>query len=209
MRTRIKFCGMTRPEDVALAARLGVDAVGLIFAAQSKRRIDAERARELRAAAGPLLHVVALFMDNTISEVQTVISLLKPTLLQFHGSEEAADCERSGLPYLKAVSMAAATDFAQVAQQHPHAAGFVLDSHAPGAAGGTGASFDWTRVPRAAARPLLLAGGLHPGNVFDAVITAQPYAVDVASGIESAPGRKDESLMRRFVDEVRRADQQR
>jgi phosphoribosylanthranilate isomerase len=197
---------MTRAEDVALAAHLGVDAIGLIFAPAGKRRIEAARARELRAAAGPFVHVVALFMDNAITEVQTVISMAKPTLLQFHGAETAADCERFGLPYLKAVPMASGADLREYAARHPRAAGFVLDGHAAGAPGGTGERFDWTRVPQDFDRPLLLAGGLRPDNVFEAIRTARPYAVDVASGIEAAPGFKDAQHMRRFVSEVRRAD---
>lgn len=203
MRTRIKFCGMTRVEDVVLADALGVDAIGLIFAPASKRRIDAARARELRAAAGPLMHAVALFMDNAITEVQGIISLVRPTLLQFHGEESAEDCERHGLPYLKSVPMDACDPF-DVARRHPKAAGFVLDS---ARIGGSGEAFDWSRVPKAFGRPLLLAGGLQPGNVAEAVRRARPGAVDVSSGIESAPGVKDEQKMRRFVDEVRRADE--
>lgn len=206
MRTRIKFCGMTRAEDVRLASQLGVDAIGLIFAVQSKRRIDVSQARELRAAAGPFVGIVALFMDNAIGDVQTVISTVKPTLLQFHGAENAADCERFGLPYLKAVPMGSDIDFARNAKQHPNAAGFVLDSHAAGAAGGTGATFDWSRVPPGGERTLVLAGGLTPDNVAGAIRIARPQAVDVSSGIEAAPGLKNETLMRRFVEEVRRAD---
>lgn len=202
MRTRIKFCGMTRVEDVVLANDLGVDAIGLIFADASKRRLDAGRARELRAAAGPLMHVVALFMDNAITQVQGIISIVRPTLLQFHGAESAEECERFGLPYLKAVAMDADDPLA-VVRAHPKAAGFVLDSHATG---GSGERFDWTRVPRTIGRPVLLAGGLQPGNVAEAVRVARPQAVDVASGIEAAPGVKDDEKMRRFVAEVRRAD---
>lgn len=206
MRTRIKFCGMTRADDIALAAGLGVDAIGLIFAASSKRRIDAAKARELRAAAGPFVHVVALFMDNPMSEVRNIISMARPTLLQFHGGETAEDCECHGLPYLKAVPMGSRADLRECVAQHPRAAGFVLDGHAEGEAGGRGETFDWTRVPRGFDRPLLLAGGLAPDNVFEAIRIARPYAVDVASGIEAAAGVKDPEHMRRFVSEVRRAD---
>ena len=206
MRTRIKFCGMTRVEDVALASALGVDAIGLIFAERSPRRLSATQARELRAAAGPFVASVALFMDNAVTEVAGIIATVRPALLQFHGDEPAEDCERHGLPYLKAVPMASVDDFDAYAARHPRAVGFVVDSHAAGEAGGSGVTFDWSRLPRGFARPLVLAGGLVPGNVFDAVRAVAPQAVDVSSGIESMPRIKDPERMRRFVAEVRRAD---
>ena len=207
VRTRIKFCGMTRAEDVALAAALGVDAIGLIFADRSARRIDAARARELRDAAGPFTATVALFMDNAITQVQGIISIVKPTLLQFHGEETPQECERFGLPYLKAVPMGSGVDLIEYAARYPRAAGFVVDSHAAGGAGGSGTTFDWSALPRGFGRPLVLAGGLSPENVGDAVRAVRPHAVDVSSGIESMPGIKDADRMRRFVSEVRRADQ--
>lgn len=206
VRTRIKFCGMTRVEDVVLATALGVDAIGLVFATRSPRRLAAPQGRELRAAAGPFVATVALFMDNAVTEVAGIIATVKPALLQFHGDEAAEDCERFGLPYLKAVPMGSVTDLVAYAARHPRAAGFVVDSHAAGAAGGSGETFDWSRLPRGFDRPLLLAGGLSPGNVFDAVRAVAPHAVDVSSGIESMPGIKDAERMRRFVAEVRRAD---
>lgn len=206
MRTRIKFCGMTRAEDVALATELGVDAIGLIFAERSKRRLDASRARELRAAAGPFVATVALFMDNAITQVASIISIVKPVLLQFHGEESPQDCECHGLPYLKAVPMGSGVDLAEFAARYPRAEGFVVDSHAAGGIGGSGETFDWRLLPRGFDRPLVLAGGLVPENVFDAVRTVRPHAVDVSSGIESMPGIKDAERMRRFVAQVRRAD---
>jgi phosphoribosylanthranilate isomerase len=199
---------MTRAEDVARASALGVDAIGLIFAARSPRRVAAPLARELRAAAGPFVATVALFMDNAVTEVSGIIATVRPALLQFHGDEPAADCERHGLPYLKAVPMGSVTDLAAYAAMHPRAAGFVLDSHAAGGAGGSGETFEWSRLPRGFGRPLLLAGGLVPENVFDAVRAVAPHAVDVSSGVESMPGIKDADRMRRFVAEVRRADNQ-
>lgn len=207
-RTRIKFCGMTRAEDIRIAADLGVDAVGLVFAQRSRRRLDLERAVALRDAIPPLVDVVALFMDNPAEEVHEVLLRLRPSLLQFHGSETAGFCEQFDWPYLKAVGMegqgvaGVVTQF----QAHPRAAGFLLDSHAPGAAGGTGERFDWTRIPDAAGRPLLLAGGLTPDNVCEAARITRVWGVDVSSGIESAPGQKDAGLMRRFVQAVQAAD---
>lgn len=207
-RTRIKFCGMTRADDIRAAAHLGVDAVGLVFAERSRRRVSLEQAAALREVIPPLVDVVALFMDNPADEVHEVIARLRPSLLQFHGSESAAFCEQFGWPYLKAVGMGG-QGMADVEGQfdaHPRAAGFLLDSHAPGAAGGTGERFDWTHIPSVGGRPLLLAGGLTPDNVAEAIRATRVWGVDVSSGIESSPGAKDTGLMHRFVAAVRAAD---
>jgi phosphoribosylanthranilate isomerase len=206
-RTRIKFCGMTREADLVAASGLGVDAVGLIFAARSPRRLDPDAGRALRAALPPFVTVVALVMDPEAAQLRTIVDLVRPHLLQFHGSESPEDCARAGLPYLKAIPMAIPEGAAIHAARYAAAAGFVLDSHAAGEPGGSGRPFDWDLVPRHLARPVLLAGGLTPDNVFEAVRRVRPWAVDVSSGIESAPGIKDPGKMRRFVEEVRRADQ--
>ena len=205
-RTRIKFCGLTRAEDVAVACALGVDAVGLVFAERSKRRVSPAQAAPLRDALDPFVASVALFMDNDAATVREVIDVVRPTILQFHGAEDDAFCAAFGLPYLKAVAMggegARADD---LAQRYPRATGFLFDSHAAGQAGGSGHAFDWSRIPRDCPRPWLLAGGLHPDNVFDAIRATGCWGVDVSSGIESAPGEKDAAKMRRFVEEVSRA----
>ncbi|MDI9240307.1 phosphoribosylanthranilate isomerase [Lysobacter sp. LF1] len=208
LRTRIKFCGMTRAQDVALAGELGVDAVGFVFASKSPRRLDIEQAAALRAHAMPFVDVVALMMDSPAELVREVVARVRPTLLQFHGDEDDAYCRGFGLPFLKAVAMGGTDDEPVAARfaHHPHASGFLLDSHARGGSGGTGRTFDWSRVPHGIDRPLLLAGGIGPDNVFDAIRAVQPWGVDVSSGIESAPGEKDAVKMRRFVEEVRRAD---
>lgn len=208
MRTRIKFCGMTRPGDVRLAAELGADAVGLVFAARSPRRLDLRQALALREAAPPLLAVVALFMDNESDQVERVVAALRPHVLQFHGAEPESFCLRFGLPYIKAVPMAAADPeraAGETLRAHPRAGGFILDAHAPGAPGGRGHRFDWSRIPELP-RPWLLAGGLRPDNVAEAIGRARPWGVDVSSGIERAPGIKDGAAMERFVNEVHRAD---
>lgn len=205
MRTRIKFCGMTRPGDVRLAIELGVDAVGLVFAAKSPRRLEPGQAEALRAAVPPLVSAVALFMDNPGSEVEAVVRRIKPDLLQFHGAESDAFCRGFGLPFVKVLAMGGGGDALALRKRYPSASAFLLDGHAPGQPGGAGASFDWSRVP-ALGKPVFLAGGLGPGNVADAVRAVRPFAVDVSSGIESAPGIKDGGRMQAFVDEVRRAD---
>jgi phosphoribosylanthranilate isomerase len=198
---------MTRAEDVAHAIELGVDAIGLIFAERSPRRLEPATARHLRAGLPPFVCVVALVMDNEPAQVRTLVELVRPTMLQFHGSEPPQECVSHGLPFLKAVPMAIPEGAAIYAARYPDAAGYLFDSHALGEAGGSGRRFDWSQLPQSLARPMLLAGGLSPDNVFDAVRTVRPWAVDVSSGIESAPGIKDAERMRRFVDEVRRADE--
>jgi len=205
-RTRIKFCGLTRPGDVRLACELGVDALGFVFAKDSPRRLQPQHLAGLRAAVSPLVDIVALFMDPVGSEVSSVIRVLKPTLLQFHGNENDVFCRSFGLPFVKSVAMGAGSEDAIAARKrYPSAIAFLLDGHASGQPGGRGEPFDWSRVPPLG-KPVFLAGGLNPGNVGKAIGLARPYAVDVSSGIESAPGRKDGEKMQQFVDEVARAD---
>ena len=207
-RTRIKFCGMTRPGDVRLASELGVDAVGFVFVRKSARRVEPEEARAMRNAMAPFVDAVCLFMDNPQSEVREIVRQVRPTLLQFHGAEEDSFCRSFGIPYIKAIAMGdAGTPTDQVLRtRYPGAAGFLFDSHAPGEQGGTGQKFDWSKIPRDLGRPWLLAGGLKAENVFDAVCQTRPWGVDVVSGIELEKGVKDGDKMRRFVDEARRAD---
>lgn len=205
-RVRIKFCGITTSEDAIAAAGLGVDAIGLVFTRRSKRFVDLAHARHIRAAVAPFVSVVALLMDDEADWVAEVVAAVQPDLLQFHGGEIAEQCERFGRPYIKAVPMGTVADVAAFAAQHPRAQGFLLDSHAYGAAGGSGERFDWQRFPGNLDRPLILAGGLHAGNVAEALRVARPYAVDVSSGIETEPGRKDLTKMRCFVEAVRAAE---
>ncbi len=206
VRTRIKFCGMTRAGDVRLAGELGVDAIGLVFAARSQRCVGLEHALVLRDAAVPMLGVVALVMDNPVVEIETIVLRLRPHLLQFHGSEDDAACARFGIPFLKALPMrdVAAADVPALLARYPSASGFVFDGHAPGALGGSGERFDWSRLAQHdLTRPWLLAGGLTPANVEAAVRDVRPWGVDVSSGIETSPGIKDGTSMRAFVDAVR------
>lgn len=202
MRTRIKICGITQPEDGAAAAALGADAIGLVFHPPSPRAVDIGRARRIVDALPPFVCVVALFLDATADAVEEVVGALPVDLLQFHGHETAAFCTGFGRRYIKSVGMAGGDPDAAAAA-HPAAAGLLLDGHAPGAAGGSGERFDWGRqLP--AGRPLILAGGLTPENVGEAVRQAGPWGVDVSSGVESAPGIKDHQRIAAFIDEVNR-----
>lgn len=206
--TRIKFCGLTRAEDVRLAVELGVDYVGLVFAPRSPRKLLLGQARMLRELVPEEIGVVALVMDNAAAEINAIVENVQPDLLQFHGSEYDAFCAGFNVPFLKAIAMGGGTDDAAArAAGFPSAYGYLLDGHAQGEQGGSGQRFDWKRVPRMD-KPVLLAGGLTSENLATAIRTARPWAVDVSSGIESAPGIKHPERMRLFVDEARRADAQ-
>lgn len=208
-RTRIKFCGLTRAGDVRLASELGVDAIGFVFVPDSARYVRAEDARVMRGALAPLVDAVALFRDNPAEDVRNVIKLVRPSLLQFHGSEDDAFCRSFGTPYLKAIAMgngADPGDATALQLRYPAAAALLFDGHGGDVQGGNGNRFDWSRIPTGLLKPFVLAGGLSPDNVFDAIQKTLPWGVDVSTGIESAPGIKDGERMRRFVEEVRRAD---
>lgn len=205
-RTRVKICGIGRLDDALAAARLGADAIGLVFAAQSPRSLSPEAAAAIAAALPPFVARVGLFLDAEAALVRAVCAAVPLELLQFHGSEPAAYCRAFGRPYLKAIAMgdgdAAA---AACARDYPDAAALLFDAHATGGHGGSGRTFDWSRIPRDLARPVVLAGGLEPGNVAGAIAAVRPFAVDVSSGVEASPGIKDHGKMERFIDEVRRA----
>ncbi|MGA0588206.1 phosphoribosylanthranilate isomerase [Dyella sp. KRB-257] len=205
-RTRIKCCGMTRVEDARLAAELGADAIGVVISARSKRRVDLAQARAIVAAMPPFVTTVALLMDDSADTVRAVIEQVQPDLLQFHGAESDAWCAQFGRPFLKAVAMGEGAAALPHLREYPHATGLLLDGHGLGEPGGGGKTFDWSLMPAELAQPLLLAGGLHADNVGEAMRVARPWAVDVASGIESAPGIKDADRMAAFIAAVRAAD---
>ncbi|MFT3791746.1 MAG: phosphoribosylanthranilate isomerase [Rudaea sp.] len=205
-RTRIKFCGMTRVEDVQAATALGVDAIGVVLTERSKRFAGIERAVEIRMTLPPFVDLVALFMDDQPGFIAEAVAAVQPDLLQFHGLETAEECVRYRVPYLKAVAMGGGVDPAEVARTHPAAAGFLLDGHAAGEQGGSGRTFDWSAAVNTFAKPVVLAGGLTAHNVGAAIRALRPHAVDVSGGIESTPGVKDATKLRAFVEAVRAAD---
>lgn len=203
MSTAIKFCGMTREADIEIACALGIDYIGLVLA-ESHRQLTCQRAADLAVFARnlqPEIRIVALVRDQPAHFVAEAVERVGPDLLQFHGSEDDTFCRQFGRPHWKALGMAGAPDVVRLAAGHPSASALVLDSHGPGAGGGTGASFDWRLWPKLD-RSLVLAGGLNADNVAQAIEQTRPFAVDVASGIESAPGIKDAGRMRAFVEAV-------
>ncbi len=202
LRFRVKICGITRPEDALVAARAGADAVGLVFVPQSPRCVDVEQARAVIGTLPPFVTPVALFLDAEAEAVARVLAALPTAVPQFHGDESPEYCRSFGRPYLKAVPMGGGVDPQDYAHRFPDAAGLILDGHPAGEMGGSGRRFDWRTVPQLG-RPVILAGGLTPENVAEAVRIACPYGVDVSSGVESAPGIKDPARIEAFVAAVR------
>ncbi len=205
-RTRVKICGVTRVEDALLACALGADAIGMVMTPTSPRCVSVEHARSIRDALPAFVDAVVLTHALPAERVRAIIDGVGPDLVQFHGLEDAAFCAAFGVRYLKALGMAGDLDVRAIAAEHAHAAGFVLDGHPPGQQGGQGKTFDWSRIPKDLARPVILAGGLNPGNVRDAIRAVRPWAVDLASGVESSPGIKDPVKLRAFFTAVHAAD---
>lgn len=204
--TRIKCCGMTRVEDALLAAQLGADAIGVVLTARSKRRVSVLQAQAIVRAMPPFVSTVALFMDDDAGFVREAIEAIQPDLAQFHGAEPDTWCAQFERRYLKAVAMGEGVAALPRLHQFPGASGLLLDGHGLGEAGGSGKAFDWSLMPRDVAQPLILAGGLTPANVAEAVRIARPWGVDVASGIESSPGIKDPRKLADFIHAVQEAD---
>jgi len=207
-RTRVKICGVTRVPDALLAAKLGVYAIGLNFCPQSPRCVELSQALEICRVAPGEMTIVAVFVNAARDEVQQVLDALPVTLLQFHGEENVEFCEEFGVPYVKAMRVGPDTDLLQYAARYRRARALLLDAHIAGQHGGTGRSFDWRLVPQEMPLPIILSGGLNASNVKAAIRFVRPWAVDVASGVESAPGIKDGAKIAAFMQEVRDADLQ-
>jgi phosphoribosylanthranilate isomerase len=198
MRTRVKICGITRPEDGVAAARLGADAIGLVFYAKSPRAVTLAQARAVVDALPPFVTTVALFVDPQPAEVEAVLSAVAPDLLQFHGNESPEFCAQFGRHWIKAIHMRDGTDLAAVMQQYRQGRGVLLDTYRPGVPGGTGEAFDWDAIPASLASQITLAGGLTPANIAEAIKKVRPYAVDVSGGVEAGKGIKDAAKMAAF-----------
>jgi phosphoribosylanthranilate isomerase len=206
MRTRIKICGITRPGDAAEAASAGADAIGLVFHASSPRRIDVERAGAIVLELPPFVSAVALFVDPAPAAVREVLDNVRIDLLQFHGAEGPEFCRGFGVPYIKAVRMRSGVSISAEAERYEDARALLLDTYDERVAGGSGRPFRWDALPADLGVPIILAGGLDPANVAEAVRMVRPYGVDVSSGVESAPGIKDAAKIRAFVNAVRTVD---
>ncbi|CAM5791066.1 phosphoribosylanthranilate isomerase [Castellaniella caeni] len=213
-RTRIKVCGLTRPGDVAAAVDLGVDALGLVFYPPSRRALSLDHAAALRRQVPAFVSTVALFVNPSVAEVEQVLARVRPDLLQFHGEEPPRFCAQFGVPYLKAFRVGApgldsAANLLAQCRLYDAAGGWLFDSYSAGY-GGSGLSFDAALLAAvrgdAQARPVVLSGGLTAETVGQGIAAVRPFAVDVSSGVESAPGIKDADRIAAFVAAVRASD---
>lgn len=203
-RTRIKFCGFTRGEDIDRAVALGVDALGFVMWPKSARSVSVEQLAALSARVPAFVTRVGLFVDQPAELIEQCLPYLD--MLQFHGNETPDECQRFSLPWMKALRMRDEIGLAQEAERYHHAQALLLDAYRPGMPGGTGETFDWSRIPANLAKPVILAGGLSADNIADAVRQVAPYAVDVSGGIEASHGCKDADKMACFVRQVALAD---
>ncbi|WOE42159.1 phosphoribosylanthranilate isomerase [Acinetobacter chinensis] len=212
MRTRAKICGITRPQDIQAAVNAGVDAIGLVFFEPSPRYVHAELAQQLARLIPPYVSIVGLFVNATQEDIAQVLEQVPLDVIQFHGDETAEQCRQiaqyNKRRWYKAIQVkpdATDTEIISTIQQYQQAgaSAMLLDAWHPELKGGTGHSFDWSQFPKLDI-PLILAGGLKPENIEDAIKMTQPYAVDVSGGVESAKGIKDQQLIEKFMQGVQR-----
>lgn len=185
-----------------VAVDLGVDALGLVFYAPSPRNVTIATAADIARQIPAFVSVVGLFVNAEPSFVEEVIANVGLSLLQFHGDETPEDCERFGLPYIKAIRVKADTNLVQYARDFTSAKALLLDTYTEGVAGGTGQMFDWNLIPSALPKPVILAGGLQANNVAQAIRQVKPYAVDVSGGVEATKGIKDAQKIAAFMQQV-------
>ena len=208
-RTRVKICGLTRESDVDAAVAAGADAVGFVFHPPSPRAVTPEQARCLCERLPPFVSAVGLFVDAASATIRATLDRVPLDLLQFHGDEAPAHCVSFGRRWIKAIRMRPGIDLMAERARFAGAAGLLLDTFEPGRAGGTGQRFDWERIPPELAASIVLAGGLDPSNVVEAIERLRPYGVDVSGGVESVRGIKDHAKIFAFLQGVNDGDKRR
>jgi phosphoribosylanthranilate isomerase len=206
MPTRIKICGITRTGDALEAARLGADAIGFVFHPGSPRHVTSERAAAIARELPAFITAVGLFVDADEAVIRAILAEVPLDLLQFHGAEPPDFCARFGRPWIKAIAVAPGVDLLQSATDYTGSRGLLLDAFVAGMHGGTGTRADWSAIPGSLPLPVILAGGLAPANVGEAIRVVRPWAVDVSSGVERDKGVKDHEKMAAFIRGVRDAD---
>jgi phosphoribosylanthranilate isomerase len=205
--TRIKICGITSVHDALSAVQAGADAIGCVFYPPSPRNVSIEQAIEIRAALPPMVSLVALVVNMAAADIRKVLEFVQPDLIQYHGDESSEFCAEIGHPYWKAVRVRGRDDVEDAVKIHSGARALLLDAWVDGIPGGTGAQINSDLMPDNVGRPWILAGGLNPLNVADALKYYHPAAVDVSSGVEVSPGIKDLSKIRAFISAVKQWDE--
>ena len=202
----IKICGVTRNRDALLAAELGADAIGLVFYANSPRALVATQISNVVANVSGSVSVIGLFVNPTREEVEVVLDTGLVDVLQFHGAEDEEFCNSFDIPYLKAFQVKDIQSLDSTLSKYRTATYILLDSYSGKKMGGTGQKFDWSigeNIVRNLGQKVVVAGGLRPENIKDAVIRMNPFGVDVSSGVESSPGLKDAEKLRKFIEGAR------
>lgn len=202
MTTRVKICGLKEPVSALAACEAGADAIGLVFYAPSPRAVTVSQAQAIVELLPPFVTTVGLFVNPPECEVAAVLDQLPLDMLQFHGDERNSFCKQFRRPFLKALGVSPDFSIEAAEAAYPDASGLLLDTYDPVKHGGTGKVFDWNRFPEHSNKPLILAGGLTPANVREAIRQTKPYAVDVSGGVEKGRGQKSNDLIRAFVGEV-------
>lgn len=202
-RTRVKICGITNVGDAMAAVAAGADALGFVFFEKSQRNVSLKQAAQLMSEIPAFVTTVALFVNASQSFVEKVVHETGVDLLQFHGDEDEMFCSQFSRPYIKAIRMKANTDLRKLANEFHSSQALLLDTYVKGVPGGTGESFNWEWVlQQGVSKPIILAGGLKPGNVNSAVQLTNVYAVDVSGGVEASPGIKNHNKIQEFIDRV-------
>jgi phosphoribosylanthranilate isomerase len=208
MSVRVKICGITNLEDAQAAVQAGADALGFIFFAQSPRNVSPEMARRIIEKMPPFVAKVGVFVNESLEKILQIVKETGIDTVQLHGDESPQLCEKVARENLKVIKAFRIKDQNSLTPlKEFRAAAFLLDSYVPGQLGGTGAKFNWDLAVQASGlgTPIILAGGLVPENVRDAISKVAPYGVDVSSGVESAPGRKDHAKVRAFIEAAQSA----
>jgi len=196
---RVKICGITSVEDARQAVAAGVDAIGLVFYDKSPRHVALDQAAQVARAVGPFVTVVGLFVNASAEDIEAVLAVVDLHVLQFHGDETEVFCQQFQRPYMKALRMRPELDVLQAMSAYPSASAILLDAYRPGVPGGTGETFDWSRIPEQTDTPVVLAGGLTPDNIEQALVAVHVYGVDVSGGVEASAGRKNSEKVSAFI----------
>ncbi|ETI62064.1 phosphoribosylanthranilate isomerase [Marinomonas profundimaris] len=199
MTCRVKICGITNHEDAQMACRYGADALGFVFYEKSPRYITPETANSIVASLPPFVTPVALFVDANSDVIDSVIKGSSRWMIQFHGTESESECVSYQRPYMKALRIKKGDDVAALVSGFLSATAILLDAYKAGVPGGTGEVFDWSLIPGELPKPVVLAGGLTPENIKEAIKQVAPYAVDVSGGVELSKGIKSEPKVQEFI----------